>query len=338
MVLERGLSSQPRALITGVTGQDGAYLSQQLVSKGYEVIGWHSPERPLQDWRLRKLGLQIRLEAVELSDAATVAARVKALQPQEIYHLAARSSVLEGQQAPLEYAQAENLLSVHLLEAIRLHSPHTRLLFASSAEVFGACTESPQNEQTAMRPTTVYGCCKAFGQNMVGAYRREFGLFVCSAILFNHESPLRGEQFVTRKIADAFQEFGQGRSQPLVLGSLDVTRDWGSAPEYVDAMQRMLHHSQPEDFVLATGRATSVRTFTELAAAAAGRQLTWQRKEEGEEGVDSATGQILVRTTADLLRSSEATLRLGDGGKARRLLDWTPQTTVEELARWMVGA
>ena len=332
------MSSQPRAIITGVTGQDGAYLAQLLVEKGYDVVGWHSPTRPLQDWRLRELGLNLQLEAVELADAAQVSARVQALQPQEIYHLAARSSVVEGQKAPLDYAQAENLLAVHLLEAVRLHSPHTHFLFASSAEVFGACTESPQNEDTPMRPTTVYGCCKAFGQNMVHAYRREFGLFACSAILFNHESPLRGQQFVTRKIVDAFRRFAQGHREPLVLGSLDATRDWGSAPEYVDAMHRILNFSRPEDFVLATGKATSVRSFVEMTAQAVGIQILWQKNDDSEEGVDSVTGQTLVRTTAELLRTSEATVRLGDGGKARHLLGWIPNTTVGELARWMVGA
>lgn len=330
--------SKPRAIITGVTGQDGAYLSQLLLTKGYDVIGWHARNRPLRDWRLKQLNLEFPLEPIELGDAAEVAARVQALQPTEIYHLAARSSVVEGQKAPLEYAQAESLLAVHLLESVRLHSPHSRFLFASSAEVFGACTESPQTEDTPMRPTSVYGCCKAFGQNMVSAYRREFGLFVCSAILFNHESPLRGEQFVTRKIVDAFREFAQGRQEPLILGSLDATRDWGSAPEYVDAMHRILNFSRPEDFVLATGTATSVRSFVEVTAQAVGISLTWQKNGSSEEGVDSVTGQTLVRTTAELLRTSEATVRLGDGGKARHLLGWSPNTTVGELARWMVGA
>lgn len=329
-----------RALITGITGQDGAYLAQTLLKRGYEVIGWHAPNRPLRDWRLSSLGVrdQVHLETADLNDAPAVAQSIQRLQPTQVYHLAARSSVIEGQSAPLEYAQGESLPVIHLLEAIRLHSPASRLLFASSAEVFGTCPESPKNEQNPMRPATVYGCCKAFGQNMVDIYRREYGLFACSAILFNHESPLRGEQFVTRKITDAFREFRQGRRQPLVLGSLEVCRDWGSAAEYVEAMVRMLEYGRPEDFVLATGQATSVRRFVELSAQAAGMSLRWQKNGQNEEGVDSATGQILVRTTADLLRSGEVTVRLGDGGKARRLLGWAPQTTVEELARWMVGA
>ncbi|MBS2034755.1 GDP-mannose 4,6-dehydratase [bacterium] len=327
------------AVITGITGQDGSYLAQWLLSKGYRVVGWYPPDRPLKLWRLERLGLveQVELRAIDWHQAAPLAAELNVLKPQELYHLAARSSLADSESAPLETAELDGIAPARLLEGIRLHSAETRFLLASSAEVFGHPESSPQNESTPMRPVTLYGCCKVNGQNITAFYRRKFGLFACSAILFNHESPLRDDRFLTQKVLQGLKRLREGSSTPLSLGSLESRRDWGCADEYVQAMWRMLQTESPEDFVLATGESTSVRRFVEICAEELGFQMVWRTTDQGEEGFDRLSNRLLVTTSPDQQRNNDTLSRVGDASRAWDRLGWRPTRDLRSLISWMVG-
>jgi GDPmannose 4,6-dehydratase len=319
---------QQRALITGITGQDGAYLAQHLLAQGYQVSGLSRPQSDL--WRLHHLGIadQVAMLPLNIDCSAELASMLAQFQPAQVYHLAAQSSVTHSFEQPL-------LSGVHLLEAIRTGSPHTRFFYACSSEMFGhAC--GPLSEEQPLAPCSPYACAKAYGYHLVKTYRQAYGTFACSGILFNHESPLRGPQFVTRKITAGLARLQRGPGEPLHLGNLDSQRDWGYAPEYVEAMTRMLQADQPDDFVLATGQAYTVRDFCEFAARACGFDLVWERHPTQELGRDRTTGRVLIESEADWHRPNDIAARVGNPGKALRLLGWQARTTAPRLAALMV--
>lgn len=329
--------TQKSATITGITGQDGSYLAAWLLSQGYLVRGWHRPER-LRPERLERLGIlgQVELVPVVLADAQAVAREICLHPTAEFYHLAACSSLAEGQDQPLLIAQEDGLNCVRILEGIRLESPSTRFLAASSAEVFGFAEHSPQNEQTPHNPVNPYGCCKSFSQNMTAYYRDRFNLLACSAILYNHESPLRDTRFVTQKIVNGLLKLRSGCDAPLILGNLQSQRDWGSAQEYAQVMWRMLQLDRPQDLVVATGKATTVRSFVEMCADELGFQIEWRCCGDSERGYDLLSGQLLVEVSPQLKRRKEP-VRLGDASKAAEVLNWKAQMDVRSLVAWMVG-
>lgn len=312
------------ALITGITGQDGAYLAELLLSKGYKVIGTYRRTSGIDTWRLRYLGVedQVQLECMDLEDLSSMIRLLQLYQPHEIYNLAAQSFVKVSFDQPILTGQVTGLGAVHLLEAVRIACPTARYYQASTSEMFGKVQEIPQRESTPFYPRSPYGIAKLYAHWMTVNYRESYGLFACSGILFNHESPLRGIEFVTRKITDAVSRIRTGKASVLTLGNLEAKRDWGFAKEYVDAMWRMLQLSSPEDFVVATGRTHSVREFVELAFVAAGIQ-DWTSYVEVSEAFE---------------RPAEVDLLIGSPSKAQDILGWHATTSVDELAAMMVKA
>lgn len=302
------------------------------------MIGWHPPERPLRLWRLERLGLvsKIELQAVNWHDPDQLAVQLRKDKPREIYHLGARSSLAESERQPLLTLETDGMAVPRLLESLRLHSPGTRFLQASSAEVFGEAQSSPQDESTPLRPLNIYGCWRAHAQNITDFYRRTFNLYACSAILFNHESPLRDDRFLTQKVVQGFKRLRAAPGDPISLGSLDSQRDWGCADEYARGMWLILQQPDPQDFVLATGVATSVRGFVELCAQEVGFQISWRHGPEGEEGIDLISQRVLVKATAEMHRSNDAKTRLGDASRAERVLGWKPEKDVRALVAWMI--
>lgn len=303
------------ALITGISGQDGAYLGRFLLSKGYTVYGLLARRATPTIWRLEELGIaeDVKLVDGDLTDPASLIRIVAQSQPDEIYNLGAQSFVATSWNQPLLTAQVTGVSVVNLLEAIRIVNPEIRFYQASTSEMFGKASEVPQKEGTPFHPRSPYGVAKLFGHWSTINYRESFGLFACSGILFNHESPLRGLEFVTRKITDAVARIKTGKLDRLKLGNLDSRRDWGFAGDYVEAMWSMLQLDEPEDFVVATGRTQTVGDFCRLAFECAG--LDWEKYTE----IDSS-----------LLRPAEVELLQGDASRAREKLGWSPKVTLEE--------
>ncbi|MBX3166783.1 MAG: GDP-mannose 4,6-dehydratase [Candidatus Eremiobacteraeota bacterium] len=333
---------QPRktAVITGILGQDGAYLAEWLLRQNYRVLGWHRPGRAVDVWRLRCLGVAQRVELmpVALTDKESISRELQRIPVvDEFYHLGTRSTIDIQNGELLEIVQEDSLNTVRILDCLRKHCPQTRFLFASSAEIFGQAETAPQDELTAQRPSTAYGCCKMFGQNMTQLYRQSLGLFACSVILYNHESPLRDERFVTQKIVKGLLALRDKPDAVLTLGNLDAKRDWGCADEYVQGMWSVLQHERPEDFVLASGQATTVRSFAEICASEIGFELIWENSERGEVGRDRKSNRIIIQVSQDLKRPAEPPLRLGNAEKARRLLGWNVKKQVPDLIRWMLS-
>jgi len=326
----------PTALVTGIAGQDGAYLAQLLISKGYQV---HGTVRQASDlWRLRTLGVldHLTLVAEPGSSFEYWSDFLIRLQPSEIYHLAANSSVSDSLVAPLTSGERDTLNTLWLLEAVRLHCTHARFFFASSAEMFQPGDGSPQDETATLGPQSPYACAKVFGYHLCQTYRKAYQVFACSGILFNHESPLRGCQFVTRKIASGLAGLRTSPDgRPLQLGNLDSRRDWGFAGEFVEAMWRMLQAEQAEDYVLATGETYSVRDFCQFAAATAGFDLVWREEGEQELGVDSGSGRILIESALSRHRANDARCRIGNPARAVSALRWQPATFAPQLAQMM---
>ncbi|QOZ52001.1 GDP-mannose 4,6-dehydratase [Bradyrhizobium sp. CCBAU 53338] len=327
-----------RALITGVTGQDGAYLSRLLLEKGYDVVGGSraSPARDL--WRLKALGIDrdVRIVDLELLDSRSIVSVIERERPDEIYNLAAQSVVSSSFHLPVLTGDADALGVARILEAITGIDPSIRFYQASSSEMFGDAPAAPQSEGTPFRPRSPYGAAKLYAHWMTVNARNAGGLFACSGIVFNHESPLRGLEFVTRKITHGFARIAVGRGDGIELGNLDATRDWGSAPDYVEAMWRMLHAKRPDDYVLATGQSHSVRSFCKAAAQAAGFDLTWHGSGTDEVAVDAKTGRVVVRVNEKFYRPNEPIPLVGDPTKARRELGWQPRMSFEDLVRTMV--
>ncbi len=330
------------ALITGVTGQDGAYLTQLLLSKGYKVFGAYRRTSSVNFWRLEELGVakNANLELVEfdLTDPGGCLALVKRARPDEIYNLAAQSFVGVSFEQPTTTANITGLGALHLLEAIRIIDPSIRFYQASTSEMFGKVQAIPQKEDTSFYPRSPYGVAKLYAHWMTINYREAHGIFGASGILFNHESPLRGLEFVTRKITDAIAKIRLGKLDVLELGNLDAKRDWGFAQEYVDGMWRMLQAANPDTYVLATNRTETVRDFVRLAGRAVDFDLEFEGSAENEVAIDRKSGRTLVRVNPRFYRPAEVELLIGDASKAERELGWKPATTLEQLCAMMVAA
>ena len=336
---------QKTALITGITGQDGAYLAELLLKKGYIVHGIkrrsssfntgrvdHFYEDPHVDQR------NFILHHGDLTDSTNLIRIIQETQPDELYNLAAQSHVKVSFETPEYTANSDALGTLRLLEAIRILGleKKTRFYQASTSEMYGLVQETPQTETTPFYPRSPYGVAKLYGYWITVNYREAYGLHASNGILFNHESPLRGETFVTRKITMATVRISRGLQECLYLGNLDAKRDWGHARDYVEGMWRMLQQPKPDDYVLATGVSVSVREFTEKAFNAVGINLKWEGADESEIGMDSSNGNIIVRIDPNYYRPTEVDLLLGDASKAKARLSWTPVCNLDELVKEMV--
>lgn len=330
------------AVITGITGQDGAYLARLLLEKGYRVYGAYRRTSSSNFWRLKELGIlghpELQLVEYDLTDLGAAVRLLDRYQPREVYNLAAQSFVGVSFEKPTTTAQITGIGALNLLEAIRIVDSSIRFYQASSSEMFGKVQAIPQNEATPFYPRSPYGVAKLFAHWMTVNYRESYGIFGVSGVLFNHESPLRGLEFVTRKITDGLAKIKLGKLDCLELGNLDASRDWGYAPEYVEGMWRMLQADRPDTYVLATGRTQTVRDFVRLAGEAAGFGLAFEGQGENEVGIDRRTGKILVRVNPVFYRPAEVDLLVGDPAKARRELGWEAKTPLEEIGRLMVEA
>lgn len=331
-----------KAIITGVTGQDGAYLTELLLAKGYEVYGTYRRTSSVNFWRLDELSCakhpNLHLVEYDLTDLGTTIAMVQKIQPDEIYNLAAQSFVGVSFEQPTTTAQITGVGALHLLEAIRLINPKIRFYQASTSEMFGKVQAIPQIEETPFYPRSPYGVAKLYAHWITVNYRESYDIFGSSGILFNHESPLRGREFVTRKITDSVAKIKLGQLDCLELGNLDAKRDWGFAKEYVEGMWRMLQVDQPDTFVLATNRTETVRDFVQMAFKGAGIEVEFRGKDQDETAVDIATGKTVMRINAKFHRPAEVDLLIGNPEKAERVLGWKPQTTLEQLCQMMVEA
>jgi GDPmannose 4,6-dehydratase len=331
-----------RAVITGITGQDGAYLAELLLNKGYTVFGTYRRTSSVNFWRIEELGIERHpnLHLVEY-DLTDLSASVRLLQKSgatEVYNLAAQSFVGVSFEQPITTAEITGVGVVNLLEAIRIVNPAIRFYQASTSEMFGKVQAIPQTETTPFYPRSPYGVAKLYAHWMTVNYRESYGLFASSGILFNHESPLRGREFVTRKIVDTVAKIKLGKQQQLELGNLDAKRDWGYAKEYVDGMWRMLQTDKPDTYVLATNRTETVRDFVTLAFQAIDMDLAWRGTGAEEEGVNAANGQVMVRVNPVFYRPAEVELLIGNPEKAKRELGWEATTSLETLCKMMVDA
>jgi GDPmannose 4,6-dehydratase len=330
------------AVVTGVTGQDGAYLTQLLISEGYKVHGTFRRTSSVNFWRLDELGLtqhpQLDLVEFDLTDLSTCIRLLEKSEPSEVYNLAAQSFVGVSFEQPITTGEITGIGALNLLEAVRAVNRKIRFYQASTSEMFGQVQAVPQTESTPFYPRSPYGVAKLYAHWMTVNYRESYDLFAASGILFNHESPLRGREFVTRKITDGMARIKLGKLDVLELGNLDSKRDWGFAKEYVDGMWRMLQADKPDTYVLATNRTETVRDFVSMAAKAAGFEIHFQGSGVDEIGVDARTGRTLVRVNPKFFRPAEVDLLIGNPLKARQELGWSPQTTLEQLCQMMVEA
>lgn len=330
------------ALITGITGQDGAYLTKHLLELDYTVYGTFRRTSSTNFWRLAELGVEthpnLHLVEFDLTDQSGVLRLVDRIQPDEIYNLAAQSFVGVSFDQPATTANITGLGALYLLEAIRFVNPKIKFYQASTSEMFGKVQEIPQLETTPFYPRSPYGVAKLYAHWMTINYRESYGIFGASGILFNHESPLRGREFVTRKITDSVAKIVLGQLDCLELGNIDAKRDWGFAKEYVEGMHQMLQVDEPDTFVLATNRTETVRDFVSMTCKAADITLDWQGQAENEFAVDTATGKTIVRINPKFYRPAEVELLIGDPAKAERVLGWKPETTLETLCKLMYDA
>ncbi|MDC7682879.1 GDP-mannose 4,6-dehydratase [Asticcacaulis sp. BYS171W] len=330
------------AIITGVGGQDGAYLAQLLLEKGYRVYGTYRRTSSVNFWRIEELGIDkhpnLHLVEHDLTDMSSSIRLMQNVGVSEIYNLAAQSFVGVSFDQPITTAEITGVGPVNLLEAIRIVNPKIRYYQASTSEMFGLVQAVPQSESTPFYPRSPYGVAKLYAHWMTVNYRESYDIFASSGILFNHESPLRGREFVTRKITDSFAKIKLGLLDVLELGNLDAKRDWGFAKEYVEGMWRMLQVDEPDTYVLATNRTETVRDFVTLAAKAAGFEIEYKGKDENEVGIDPNTGKVLVRVNPKFYRPAEVDLLIGDPAKAKAKLGWEPKTSLEDLCAMMVQA
>jgi len=331
-----------RAVVTGITGQDGAYLAELLLSKGYIVYGTYRRTSSVNFWRIEELGIQdnpdLHLVEYDLTDLGSSLQLIKDAAPDEVYNLAAQSFVGVSFNQPDATAQITGMGALHLLEAIRLTNRKIRFYQASTSEMFGKVQAIPQVEETPFYPRSPYGVAKLFAHWMTINYRESYDIFGCSGILFNHESPLRGREFVTRKITDSVAKIKLGKLDVLELGNMGAKRDWGFAKEYVEGMYLMLQAKEADSYVLATNRTETVRMFVDLAFRAAGYELRFEGTEENEVAIDSKTGKTLVRVNQKFYRPAEVDLLIGNPARAKEKLGWIPTTTLEQLCAMMVEA
>ncbi|SDK08565.1 GDPmannose 4,6-dehydratase [Ferrimonas sediminum] len=328
------------AVITGITGQDGAYLAELLLGKGYTVFGTFRRTSSVNFWRLDELGIRnhkdLNLVEYDLTDLSSTIRLVHESKPDEIYNLAAQSFVGVSFEQPITTAEITGMGPVNLLEAIRIVNPKIRFYQASTSEMFGKVQEIPQRESTPFYPRSPYGVAKLYAHWMVINYRESYDIFATSGILFNHESPLRGQEFVTRKITDSVAKIKLGMLEVLELGNMDAKRDWGFAKDYVEGMWRMLQAEKPDTYVLATNRTETVRDFVTMAFKAADIELEWSGSEENEVGIEKSSGRVLVRVNPKYYRPAEVELLIGNPEKAMLSLGWEPKTTLEGLCSMMV--
>lgn len=330
------------AVITGITGQDGAYLTQLLLEKGYKVYGTFRRTSSVNFWRLEELGVldnpNLNLVEFDLTDLSSAIRLLTLADPSEVYNLAAQSFVGASFDQPITTAEITGIGCLNLLEAIRIVNSKIRFYQASTSEMFGEVQEVPQSESTPFYPRSPYGVAKLFAHWSTVNYRESHGIFASSGILFNHESPLRGKEFVTRKITDSVAKISLGKLNTLELGNLNAKRDWGFAKEYVEGMWKMLQIDHSDTFVLATSRTESVRDFVEMAFKAVDISLNWVGVDQNEIATDKKTGKTVVQVNPQFYRPAEVDLLIGDAGKAKRELGWSSTTTLEELCEMMVKA
>ncbi len=332
------------ALITGITGQDGAYLVNLLLQKNYKVYGTYRRTSSVNFWRLDELGVDylnnpnLQLVEFDLTDLGGITRLLEKIQPDEIYNLAAQSFVGVSFEQPKTTAEITGIGALNILEAIRQVNPKIKYYQASTSEMFGKVQSIPQNEKTPFYPRSPYGVAKLYAHWITINYRESYNIFGCSGILFNHESPLRGKEFVTRKITDAVARIKLNKQQFLELGNLDAKRDWGFAAEYVEGMWRMLQAEQPDTYVLATNRTETVRSFVEMAFKAVDIGVEWSGSAENEIGKNSQTGEVIVKINQKFYRPAEVDLLIGDYTHAKNKLGWEPKTTLEQLCKMMVDA
>jgi len=329
-----------KVIVTGITGQDGAYLTELLLNKGYKVYGTYRRTSSVNFWRIEELGIEkndnLHLIEYDLTDQANSIRMVADIQPDEIYNLAAQSFVGVSFEQPLATAAITGLGAVHLLEAIRIVNPKIRYYQASTSEMFGKVQEVPQTEDTPLYPRSPYGVAKLYAHWMTINYRESYDIFATSGILFNHESPLRGLEFVTRKITNAVANIKLGKLECVELGNLDAKRDWGFAKDYVEGMYLMLQADKPDVYVLATNRTETVRDFVTMAFKAIDIELEFRGKGEKEIAINKATGKTVVKVNPKFYRPCEVELLVGNSKKAKDELGWEPKTTLEELCAMMV--
>ena len=331
-----------KAIITGITGQDGAYLAELLLGKGYEVFGTYRRTSSVNFWRIEELGISshpnLHLTEYDLTDLSSSIRLLQTTGATEVYNLAAQSFVGVSFDQPITTAEITGIGPVNLLEAIRIVNPAIRFYQASTSEMFGKVQAIPQIESTPFYPRSPYGVAKLYAHWMTINYRESYNIFASSGILFNHESPLRGREFVTRKITDSVAKIKLGKLDCLELGNIDAKRDWGFAKEYVEGMWRMLQASEPDTFVLATNRTETVRDFVRMAFKGARIEVTFNGAAENETAIDSATGKTIMRINPHFYRPAEVELLIGNPEKAKSVLGWAPSTSLEQLCQMMVEA
>ena len=336
-----------KALITGITGQDGSYLAELLLDKGYEVHGIKRRASSFNTHRINHLykdphdtDSQFKLHYGDLTDSSNLIRIVEKIMPDEIYNLAAQSHVAVSFEQPEYTANADGIGTLRLLEAIRILGleKRTRIYQASTSELYGKVQETPQKETTPFYPRSPYAAAKLYAYWITVNYREAYGMYACNGILFNHESPVRGETFVTRKITRAASRIKFGLESKLYLGNLDSKRDWGHAKDYVEGMWRILQQPEPDDYVLATGRATTVRDFVNMAFKEAGFDILWEGSGVEEKGINKEDGRVFIEIDPRYFRPTEVDLLLGDSTKARKKLGWEPKYSLEEIVKDMMNS
>ena len=332
-----------KALITGITGQDGSYLAELLLEKGYEVHGLMRRSSSFNTGRIDHLHnpeesgkSKIFLHYADLADSSSLFRVIKEVNPDEVYNLGAQSHVKISFDVPEYTADVTGIGAVRLLEIVRSVNPKIKVYQASSSEMFGKVAETPQKETTPFYPRSPYGCAKVYAYWIMKNYRESYGMFTCNGILFNHESPRRGRNFVTRKITRTLCEIKSGMKETVYLGNLDAKRDWGYAPDYVEAMWLMLQQEKPDDYVIATGETHSVREFVEVSCKKLGFDLTWKGKGAEEKGIDKKTGKTIVAIDKKFFRPAEVDLLLGDPTKEIKKLGWKPKVKFKQIAELMI--
>ncbi len=326
-----------KALITGITGQDGSYLAEFLLEKGYAVHGMVRRSSSSNYSRIQHLKGKIKLHEGDMSDFPSIKRVIEKTDPDEIYNLAAMSHVKVSFDMPEYTADVDGIGVMRMLESTKTHNPKIRFYQASTSELFGKSLERPQTESTPFYPRSPYGVAKLYAYWMVVNYREAFDMYACNGILFNHESPRRGETFVSRKITLAVAKIALGIKENLVLGNLDAQRDWGYAKDFIEGMWLMLQQDQPDDYILATGQTTTVRSFVEMAFQEIGIPIEWKGKGLEEKGI-GPDGKVLVEISPRFFRPAEVPFLLGNASKAKQKLGWTPRTSVEQLVKMMVQA
>jgi len=330
------------AVVTGITGQDGAYLTELLLEKNYTVYGTYRRTSSTNFWRLEELGIQnnpnLNLVEYDLTDVGSSIRLLEMAKPDELYNLAAQSFVAVSFDQPHTTAQITGIGVLNLLEAIRIVNPKIRFYQASTSEMFGDAKEIPQIESTPFYPRSPYGVAKLYAHWMTINYRESYDIFGVSGILFNHESPLRGLEFVTRKITDGIARISLGQQSVLELGNMDAKRDWGFAKDYVEGMYLMLQAKKPDTYVLATNRTETIREFVSMSCKAVGINVEWNGTGENETATDTVTGNTIVKVNPKFYRPAEVNILIGDHGKAKKDLGWEPNTNLEDLCSMMINA